>query len=191
MTIFRRHLRRQVYLPGGCTYHRHHQPPHGHLRKRPGCMPCGMVVPGGPARHRSGAAIRMMQLRSWCAQWFQSGSLKNSGPNRPRRRPWSRLGSRLLGLRQLGPPRPRLLGPRQLGPQNSRPSQPASRPLRPRLLGLRQLGPQNSRPSQPASRPPRPRLLGLHQLGLQNSRASQPASRPPRPPSNPQHWLVW
>jgi hypothetical protein len=150
MTIFRRHLRRQVYLPGGCTYHRHRQPPHGHLRKRPGCMPCGMGVPCGTARHRRGKA---MLKNSGCAQWFQNGLLKTSGPNRPRRRPWSRLGSRLLGLRQLGP--------------------------------------QNSRPSQPASRPPRPRLLGLHQLGLQNSRASQPASRPPRPPSNPQHWLVW
>jgi len=104
MTIFRRHLRRQLWradLPGGCTYHRHHQPPHGHLSKRPSCMPCGMGVPCGTARHRRGKAM-----------------LKNSGSNRPRRRPWSQLGSRLLGLRQLGL-------------QISRPSQPASPPLRP------------------------------------------------------------
>ena len=59
-----------------------------------------------------------MLKTSGCAYWFQNGLLKNSGPNRPRRRPWSRLGSRLPGLRQLGL-------------QNSRPSQPASRPLRP------------------------------------------------------------
>ena len=125
MMIFRRHLHRLEHLPGGWTYQRHHQSPRGHLRKRPGCMPCGMVVPCGTARHRSGEAIRMMQLRSWCAQWFQNGLLKNSGQNRPRSRPWSRLGSRLLGLRM---PRSQQC---QLGLQISRLSQPASRPLRP------------------------------------------------------------